>query len=254
MTITQDNFKKTASRLGITAEHMPRHIAIIMDGNGRWAQNRSLPRAEGHRRGGKTVERIALDGVDLGIKTLTLYAFSTENWKRPQAEVDALMKLYGQYLVGIRPMMMKNKVKLVHLGRTSTLPDKLQAVLAESIEMTRDNNGMVLSLALNYSSRLEIVDAAQKIAAECKAGQLKAEDIDEQCINDHLYTAGLNEPDLLIRTAGEQRVSNFLLWQISYSEFYVTETLWPDFRKEDLEKAMMEYSKRVRRFGEIKSV
>ena len=248
----EEKLRKTADRLGIEPEKIPRHIAIIMDGNGRWAQKRGLPRIEGHRRGGKTVEQTALDCVNMGIKSLTLYTFSIENWKRPKKEVDALMHLYSQYLVGIRPLMMKNKVKLVHLGRTCDLPAKLQEELAKSIEMTADNAGMVLGLALNYSGRAEIIDATKKIAQQYKTGEFRLEDIDESCISRHLYIPGLAEPDLLIRTANEMRVSNFLLWQISYSEFYITETFWPDFKKTDLEKAILDYARRTRRFGDVK--
>ncbi len=248
----EEKLKRTAERLGIALEQIPRHIAIIMDGNGRWAQKRGLPRLEGHRKGGKTVEKIALDSVSIGIESLTLYAFSTENWKRPKAEVDGLMYLYSQYLVGIRPMMMKNNVRLIHIGLTDRLPAKLIKELNKSMEMTADNSGMILALALNYGSRAEIVDAARKIAQEYKDGSLSLEDIDEQCMSNHLYTAGLAEPDLLIRTANERRISNFLLWQISYSEFYVTETCWPDFKKDDLEKAIVTYANRIRRFGDVK--
>jgi len=222
-----------------------------MDGNGRWAQKRGLPRAEGHHEGGKTVEQIAIDCTDLGIEYLTLYSFSTENWKRPKAEVDALMHLYTEYLIGIRPMMMKRQVRLLHLGRKDNLPEKLLKELANSIEMTAQNNGMRLGFALNYSGRTEITNAMQKIASECAQGKLNVADIDEKCINQHLYTAGMPDPDLLIRTANEMRVSNFLLWQISYSEFYVTETLWPDFKRVDLEKAILAYAGRSRRFGTI---
>jgi len=222
-----------------------------MDGNGRWAEEKGMPRVEGHRKGGKTVERIAHDSVDLGIECLTLYSFSIENWKRPKDEIDALMHLYTQYLVGIRPMMMKNSVKLIHLGRLDGLPEQLKTELANSIEMTTENTGMTLALALNYGGRVEIADAARKIADEYKQGKISLENIDEQCISDRLYTAGLSDPDLLIRTANEMRVSNFLLWQISYSEFYVTPTYWPDFTKADMEEAMLAYAKRNRRFGNI---
>ena len=223
-----------------------------MDGNGRWAKRKGKRRLEGHRQGGKVVEKIALDAVDLGLESLILYAFSTENWKRPKKEIDGLMHLYSQYLVGIRPMMMKNKVKLVHLGRVDNLTAELQKDLAESIEMTAENDGMKLGLALNYSGRGELIDAAKRIAEEYKSGKIGLEDIDEDCMSDHLYTTEIAEPDLLIRTANEKRISNFLLWQISYSEFYVTETCWPDFKKADLEKAMLVYAKRERRFGNIK--
>ena len=248
---TEKNLHRTAQRLDIAVERLPRHIAIIMDGNGRWAQKRLLPRAAGHKKGGKTVERIALDGVALGIESLTLYAFSNENWSRPKAEIDALMNLYCQYLIGIRPMMMKNQVRLIHLGRLDNLPKKVTDALAESIEMTASNTGMILALALNYGGRTEIADAARKIAQEYKDGQLSLEDINEDCISRHLYAEFLPNPDLIVRTAGEMRISNFLLWQISYAEFYVTETYWPDFKKADLEKAMTAYSQRNRRFGNI---
>ena len=250
---TEEKLKETAERLGLETRQIPRHIAIIMDGNGRWAQKKALPRVAGHRQGGKTVERIATDCVDLGIEYLTLYSFSTENWKRPKDEVDALMNLYTQYLIGIRPMMMKNQVKLLHFGRLDDLPAKLQKELTKSVEMTADNPGMKLGLALNYSSRTELINAIKKLIQKCKNGELTPDDIDEECINQHLYTAGVPEPDLLIRTANEMRISNFLHWQISYTEFYVTETLWPDFSKSDLEKAILAYSKRTRRFGKINS-
>lgn len=248
----EEKLQKTADRLGLSIEQMPRHIAIIMDGNGRWAQKKGLPRVEGHRQGGKTVETIALRCVDFGIESLTLYSFSIENWKRPQYEINALMHLYTQYLVGIRAMLERNNVKLIHLGRTDGLPDSVLDELNTTMELTSKNSGMILALALNYGGRAEIVDAAKKIAQEYKSGRLSLEDIDQQCINRHLYTAGLNDPDLLIRTANEMRISNFLLWQISYSEFYVTKTFWPDFKKASLEKAIRAYALRTRRFGTIK--
>jgi undecaprenyl diphosphate synthase len=248
----KEKLKKTAKRLGLTPEQIPRHIAIIMDGNGRWAQKKGLPRVEGHRQGGKTVEKIAQYCVDLGIESLTLYSFSIENWRRPKTEVSSLMYLYTRYLVEIRPTLMKNNVKLVHLGRLGGLPADVQKELTKTMEMTVSNTGMILALALNYGGRTEIADAAKKIAQEYKSGKLHLKDIDEKCISQHLYTAGLTEPDLLIRTANEMRVSNFLLWQISYSEFYVTKTLWPDFNNASLEKAILTYAKRNRRFGAIK--
>jgi undecaprenyl diphosphate synthase len=249
---SEKKLKKTAKRLGLMLEHMPHHIAIIMDGNGRWAQKKKLPRAEGHRQGAKTVEKIAQHCVDFGIESLTLYSFSIENWKRPKAEVNSLMHLYSQYLAEIRPTLTKNNVKLIHLGRLAQLPPAVKTELARTIKITTGNSGMTLALALNYGGRTEITDAAKKIAQEYKKGRLRLRDIDEQCISEHLYTAGLAEPDLLIRTANEMRVSNFLLWQISYSEFYVTKILWPDFKKSDLEKAILAYAKRNRRFGTIK--
>jgi undecaprenyl diphosphate synthase len=249
-----EKLEKTAKRLGLTIEQMPRHIAIIMDGNGRWAQQKGLPRAKGHREGGKTVEKIAQCCVDFGIESLTIYSFSIENWERPKSEINTLMHLYAQYLVGIRPTVMKNNVKLIHLGRLTQLPGTVRKELTKTIEITSGNTGMTLALALNYGGRTEIADAAQKIAEKYKNGELSLEDIDEECISRHLYTVGLADPDLLIRTANEMRISNFLLWQISYSEFHVTKTLWPDFRKTDLEKAILDYAQRDRRFGTIKSV
>ncbi len=244
--------KRTAKRLGIQFRQMPRHIAIIMDGNGRWAQRKGLDRAVGHNEGGKIVETIALHCVDLGIESLTLYSFSIENWKRPKKEINALMHLYKHYLIGIRPILMKNNVKLIHLGRVEGLPASVQKELLETMELTRSNTGMILALALNYGGRTEIIDATKEIARKYKNGKICLKDINEQTIGKHLYTAGLAEPDLLIRTANEMRISNFLLWQISYSEFYVTKTLWPDFKKTTLEKAILAYAKRIRRFGDIK--
>jgi undecaprenyl diphosphate synthase len=248
----EEKLKKTAKRLGLRPDQMPRHIAIIMDGNGRWAKRKGLPRVEGHRQGGKTVEKIAQCCVDFGIESLTLYSFSIENWKRPKGEVSALMHLYTQYLIEIRATLMKNNVKLVHLGRSAGLPAPVQNELRKTMEITDANTGMILALALNYGGRVEIIDATIQIAQEYKNDKLRLRDIDEQCVSRHLYTAGLAEPDLLIRTANEMRISNFLLWQISYSEFYVTKTLWPDFKKSSLEKAILAYAKRNRRFGTIK--
>ncbi len=249
---SQEKLKKTAKRLGLRPDQIPRHIAIIMDGNGRWAKKKGLPRVEGHREGGKTVEKIALNCVDFGIESLTLYSFSIENWKRPKTEVNALMHLYTQYLIQIRPTLMKNNVKLVHLGRSAGLPAPVQNELRKTMEITDANTGMILALALNYGGRTEIIDATIQIAQEHKNGKLRLRDIDEQCVSRHLYTAGFAEPDLLIRTANEMRISNFLLWQISYSEFYVTKTLWPDFKKSSLENAILAYAKRNRRFGTVK--
>ena len=242
---------ETAKRLGLEPEQLPRNIAIIMDGNGRWAQRKNLPRYEGHRQGAKTAETIAQCCVDFGMQSLTLYSFSIENWKRPKAEVNALMHLYADYLVAIRPNLMRNNVKLVHLGRVAGLPEMVSDSLHETMELTKRNTGMALALALNYSGRAEIVDAAKAIAQAHKEGRLELEDIDEKCISEHLYTVELADPDLLIRTASELRVSNFLLWQISYSEFYVTDTLWPQFNEESLESAFLAYARRDRRFGAI---
>jgi undecaprenyl diphosphate synthase len=247
----EDKLRVTAQRLGRPFEHMPRHIAIIMDGNGRWAQRQGLPRYEGHRKGAETAKMISQRCVDIGIHSLTLYSFSMENWKRPATEVNGLMGLYAHYLKTIRPDLMRDNVRLVHLGRKDNLPNKVLDALRETMEMTSRNTGMVFALALNYSGRAEIVDAARAIAQECREGRLSIEGIDEKCVSDHLYTAGVADPDLLIRTANELRVSNFLLWQISYSEFYITDTLWPDFDDVSIDKAILAYTDRERRFGAI---
>ena len=269
MKSNQEKLKETAKRLGLTSKQMPRHIAIIMDGKGRWAAQRTLPRVEGHRQGAKTAVKIAQCCADFGIESLILYSFSMENWKRPKAEVNALMDLYTQYLIGIRPKLMEGNVRLLHLGRLAGLPSCVKTELIKTMDKTSGNTGMTLGLALNYGSRAEIVDAVRNIAQEYKKERLNLKDIDEQCISRHLNTAQIRrqkfsrpsslvrrpsstyEPDLLIRTANEMRVSNFLLWQISYSEFYVTKTLWPDFKKENVEKAILAYAKRNRRFGGI---
>lgn len=243
--------KVTAERLGVPPELMPRHLAIIMDGNGRWAQRRGLPRYEGHGQGARTAEMISLRCVDLGIESVILYVFSLENWKRPQAEIDALMHIYSSYLVSIRQSLMENDVRFVHLGRMDGLPSSVKEALLGTGELTSSNAGMVLAMALNYGGRAEVVDATKAIARQVQSGELGVEDINEQCVSDHLYTKGLSDPDLLIRTANELRVSNFLLWQISYSEFYVTDTLWPDFDQGILEKAMIAYAHRDRRFGAL---
>lgn len=243
--------RETAQRLGIEPEQVPRHIAVIMDGNGRWAQQKALQRYEGHWEGARTAKKIAQCCVDFGVQSLTLYSFSMENWKRPPAEVNALMHLYCEYLIHIRPSLMKNNVKLLHLGRLAGLPQAVSRELQATMKMTETNTGMVLALALNYGGRAEIVDATRDIAQAYKDGRLALDDIDESCIGRHLYTAEIADPDLLIRTASEMRVSNFLLWQISYSEFYVTDTLWPNFTQASLEEAILAYARRDRRFGAI---
>ncbi|MBU1260080.1 MAG: isoprenyl transferase [Planctomycetes bacterium] len=242
----------TAKRLGIELEKIPHHIAIIMDGNGRWATKRGLPRFQGHRQGARTVEKIVDYCVDVGIEALTLYSFSMQNWKRPKLEVTFLMQLYTRYLIGIRKTLKEHNVRLVHMGRTEKLPLKLVRELNKTVEISSEYTGMVLALALNYGSREEIIDGVKKICRKCVDGELDVEEIDENLISNSLYTASLPDPDLLIRTSDEKRISNFLLWQISYTEFYVTDTLWPDFAPADIDKAIIEYSKRARRLGDIK--
>ncbi len=228
---------------------VPQHIAIIMDGNGRWARKRNQPAIMGHRAGIKTVDDITEACAGMGIKALTLYTFSAENWKRPRKEVDALMTLLGQCLDKYGAKIHKNNIRFNAIGRLGELPQSLQDRISDTKELTASNTGMVLTLALNYGGRQEILDAFK---AAFSAASKSGEDISqwkEDALAEFLYTAGLPELDLVIRTSGEMRVSNFLLWQAAYSEFYVTETLWPDFDAAELQKALDEYSSRERRFG-----
>jgi len=239
--------------LGLRPEQLPRHIAIIMDGNGRWANLRNLPRIHGHIEGAANVREIITHCARLKLEALTLYSFSAENWKRPRREVDALMNLYVEYLIKEREEIMENDVRLIQIGRRDRLPEAVLRELDVTQEMSRKNQGLKLCLAINYGSRDEIVDAVRAIAADVKAGRLDPADIDEACISSRLYTASVPDPDLLVRTAGEMRISNFLLWQISYAELYVTEVLWPDFGKEELNDAIRAYAARDRRFGGVKT-
>ena len=228
---------------------LPQHVAIIMDGNGRWAKQRSLPRIEGHRQGAESARTIIRTAGELGIKYLTLYAFSAENWNRPKDEVDALMKYLIHYLKTETPELNKNNVRLEVIGQIYRLPENVQEHLKKSIATLSKNNGLTLVMALSYGSRIEIVDAVRRIAEKARDGKLELAAITEEVISQHLWTRNIPDPDLLIRTSGEMRVSNFLLWQISYAEIYVTETLWPDFRKAAYLKALEDYSGRNRRFG-----
>ncbi|MCP4594363.1 MAG: isoprenyl transferase [bacterium] len=248
-----DARRKAFEALGVPRESIPRHVAIIMDGNGRWAKERGLPRIRGHEAGAKMVREIVTECARLELEALTLYSFSTENWSRPQEEIDFLMELYGRYLVAERPEIMENNVRLVHIGRRQGLPDHVLREMDLTLEASAANSGLRLCLALNYSSRVEIVDAVRHIAGEVQAGQLQVGDIDEQCIADSLYTGGLPDPDLLIRTASEHRVSNFLLWQISYAELHVCDVYWPDFGVESLRQAIRDYARRERRYGALAS-
>jgi undecaprenyl diphosphate synthase len=228
---------------------LPRHVAIIMDGNGRWAKERHLPRIEGHRAGAESARIIIRTAGELGIKYLTLYAFSVENWNRPKDEVDALMKYLVHYLKSETPELNKNNVRLEVIGQIYRLPEAVQEHLKRSISTLSRNNGLTLIMALSYGGRTEIVDAVRSIAAQVKEGRLDPADITERVFAEHLYTANIPDPDVLIRTSGEMRVSNFLLWQISYTELVVTPTLWPDFRKPQFYAALEEYHRRHRRFG-----
>lgn len=228
---------------------LPRHVAIIMDGNGRWARERHLPRIEGHRAGAESARVIIRTAGELGIKYLTLYAFSVENWNRPKEEVDALMKYLVHYLKTETPELNKNNVRLEIIGQVYRLPEAVQEHLQKSVSTLSRNNGLTLIMALSYGGRTEIVEAVRNIGNKIKSGELDPADITEQVFAQHLYTRNLPDPDLLIRTSGEMRVSNFLLWQISYAELLVTKTLWPDFRKPQFYAALEEYNNRHRRFG-----
>ena len=237
----------------VPRERWPRHIAIIMDGNGRWAQQRNLPRIEGHRRGVASVRRTVEECARLGIGQLTLYCLSSENWKRPQSELDFLMHLLEQYMIEERGTIMEQNIRVRIIGRRDGIPDRVLSEMDKTIDLSSSNTGTLLCLAINYGGRAEMVDAVRHIAQEVHAGTLPPESITEAVLSDHLYTAGMPDPDLLIRTAGELRISNFLLWQISYAELWVTELCWPEFQVEDLHRAISDFAHRDRRFGGLNS-
>ncbi|MGM7681669.1 isoprenyl transferase [Cytobacillus sp. Hm23] len=230
---------------------IPEHIAIIMDGNGRWAQKRALPRIAGHHEGTKVVRKITKLANSLGVKVLTLYAFSTENWKRPKSEVDYLMKLPEEFLQTFLPELIKENVQVRVMGMKDSLPEHTFRAVQNAINKTSDNDGMILNFALNYGSRNEIVQAVNSIIADQKSGILKEEEVTEDIFSTYLMTEELSDPDLLIRTSGVVRLSNFMLWQLSYAEFWFTETLWPDFSEEHFLEAIDEFQKRARRFGGV---
>ncbi|MGH2317489.1 isoprenyl transferase [Planococcus sp. SE5232] len=236
----------------ISNEEVPAHIAIIMDGNGRWAKKRSLPRVAGHHEGMKTVRKVTKLANELGVSVLTLYAFSTENWKRPKIEVDFLMRLPEEFLTTFLPELIEENVRVEMMGYHQNLPMHTLKAIKKAKEATKDNTGLVLNFALNYGSRAEIVDAVKDIATQVAAGTLDICDINEDLISGGLMTKGLPEPDLLIRTSGEVRLSNFMLWQLAYTEFWFTETLWPDFNEDSLLEAIENYQKRNRRYGGLK--
>jgi undecaprenyl diphosphate synthase len=230
-------------------ERLPRHIAIIMDGNGRWARRRHLPRVAGHKAGVRAARSVIETCARLGIPALTLYAFSVENWRRPKSEIDFLMRLLREYLRKELPVIHKNNIRLSVIGRPAQLPQEVRDDIAEAMRVTAGNSGMRLVVALNYGGRTELVDAFNAILDHVRHNGIDTFRVDEQTIAQHLYTAGLPDPDLLIRTSGEMRVSNFLLWQIAYAEIYVTETLWPDFTRARLLEALLDFQKRERRYG-----
>ncbi|MHB8753969.1 MAG: isoprenyl transferase [Candidatus Acidiferrales bacterium] len=237
----------------IDLKRLPRHVAIIMDGNGRWAQRRHLPRIAGHRAGVRTAREVIEACARLKVPALTLYAFSLENWRRPKAEIDFLMRLLQEYLKKELPSIHRNNIRLLVIGRAAQLPEAVQKDIEKGMRLTAQNTGMKLIVALNYGGRAELVDAFNSILDRVRLNGLAAFQADEETISDHLYTAGLPDPDLLIRTSGEMRVSNFLLWQIAYAELYITDALWPDFSRERLLEALLNFQQRERRYGGLSS-
>lgn len=233
---------------------VPKHIAFIMDGNGRWAKKRFLPRVLGHRKGVQTIKNLTTRANEIGIKIVTLYAFSTENWGRPKDEVNFLMKLPKEFFDDFLPQLIENNIKINVMGDVSVLPQETRSILEEALDQTKDCSGMILNFAINYGSRQEIIGAIKHIIDDVQSDRLSADEITESIVNKYLMTAPYNEladPDLIIRTSGEQRLSNFLLWQAAYSEFYFTDTLWPDFTAENLDEAIHNYNNRQRRFGKV---
>ncbi|MBB6452891.1 undecaprenyl diphosphate synthase [Salirhabdus euzebyi] len=242
---------KTEINTELSLENLPKHVAIIMDGNGRWAKQRGLPRAAGHKEGMTTIKKIVSKAVELNLEALTLYAFSTENWKRPKTEVEYIMKLPSQFLDTYLQELVDNNVQVRTIGDFSKLPEHTQKAVQTSIDRTASNTGLILNFALNYGSRAEMLDALKGIAHDVEAKRIAIDDINEELINQKLYTHFLNDPDLLIRTSGEVRLSNFLLWQVAYSEFYFTDVYWPDFDENEFVKALIVYQSRKRRYGGI---
>ncbi|MFC4768820.1 isoprenyl transferase [Effusibacillus consociatus] len=245
--------RKTTSNVNeLSSGGVPYHVAVIMDGNGRWAKKRGLPRIAGHRAGMESVKNITRAANDIGVRILTLYAFSTENWKRPEQEVEFLMRLPQEFLLLELKSLIKQNVRIQILGELESLPKHTRESVSEAVEKTANNSGMLLNIALNYGSRFEIVNAIKSLAEEVRAGTLSPDDIDEEAVNSRLLTKGIPDPDLLIRTSGELRLSNFLLWQLAYTELWFTDVFWPDFTKEHFYEAIRAYQKRGRRFGGLK--
>jgi undecaprenyl diphosphate synthase len=249
MSSRQETDPSATDTFDVPRENRPRHVAVIMDGNGRWARRQGLPRIEGHRHGVASVGRVTEECARLGIEQLTLYCLSSENWKRPQTELDFLMHLLEQYMVEERSTILQQNLQIAMIGRREGIPDRVLRQIDKTIEMSRGNSGLRVCLAVNYGARAELLDAVRRIAREAKQGRLDPEALTERDLADHLYTAGMPDPDLLIRTAGEMRLSNFLLWQISYAEVWVTDVTWPEFTEEHLRQAIRDYAARDRRFG-----
>lgn len=238
--------------ISLDMENIPKHIAIIMDGNGRWAKKRKLPRTMGHKAGVETIRRVLKEADKLGVKYMTLYAFSTENWKRPKEEVNALMKLLIQYLRQEINELHKNGVKINVLGDITKLPKECQEEIEKSVDKTKNNKGITMNIALNYGGRDEILRAVKSISEEVLNGNISIEDINDEVMENYLYTKGIPDPDIIIRPSGEQRLSNFLLWQCAYSEFWYSDICWPDFKEKDLHRAIYDFQRRDRRFGGVK--
>jgi undecaprenyl diphosphate synthase len=251
MTATHDNANH-ASSLDLPREALPRHVAIIMDGNGRWAEARGKDRTYGHRYGADAVRTVVTEAGKLGIEALTLYSFSTENWRRSDEEVNMLMRLCVEYLVKEREELNKNNVRFKQIGSREGLPEEVLSELDQTVASTAQNTGLTLCLALNYGSRAEITEATRTIAQKAQAGELDPESITTETISEHLYTVDMPDPDLLIRTAGERRLSNYLLWQVSYAEFYVADVCWPDFDEAQFHEALRDFARRRRKFGMVK--
>ncbi|MEA2087461.1 MAG: isoprenyl transferase [Candidatus Caldatribacteriota bacterium] len=246
--IAISNYKNIKSEL-FDKNKLPQHLAIIMDGNGRWAEKKGLPRSMGHREGAKTVKKVIVSCLNFHIPILTLFAFSTENWKRPKNEITYLLKLFERTLNKEKTNLIKNNIKINFIGRLNDLPDSLNEKMNELSESTRENDKLILNIAINYGGRAEIVDALKSISLKIKEKKLNIEEINENTIRDNLYTHNLPDPDLLIRTAGEMRISNFMIWQIAYTEFWVTPVFWPDFNENNLVEAIRNFQKRVRKYG-----
>lgn len=244
-------FKPRTPQVQVDFDHLPRHVAIIMDGNGRWAKRRGLPRTAGHAAGAETFRTIATYAKELGLEYLTVYAFSTENWKRPEDEVSSIMGLLERYLKEAIETMAKDKVKMAFFGDLSPLSPKLQELCHRTEEISKGYDGCQVNICFNYGGRAEIIRAAMEFARRCQQGQANPEDLTEEALGDLLYSAGVPDPDLVIRPSGEVRISNFLLWQSAYSEFYFTDVLWPDFTKEELLRAIADFQNRSRRFGGV---
>ncbi|AQQ09794.1 Isoprenyl transferase [Sedimentisphaera cyanobacteriorum] len=245
--------KQAAEKFGLPAEKIPRHIGIIMDGNGRWAKQRDLPRFHGHREGAKKIEIICDAAQEIGCECVTLYCFSVQNWRRPEMEIDYLMQLFTRYLVAVREDLVEKNMKLAHFGRREGLPDFLLEELDNTLEATKSGTGLTLGLCLNYGGREEIADAVKRLGEKISNAKLSPEEITEQMISENIYTSEYPDPDLIIRTSSEMRISNFLLWQSSYAEYYVTKTLWPDFTREEMFEAVKTIGRRERRMGDIKA-